>query len=714
MEQNNTTHNYESSVDYATSLTNAALDYTAAGISVFPAFLANKNPALTTWKEYQLKLADKETILSWRFDDKKALAIPCGSGSGNLELLDFDQKYSLVPESIYEAWKDLVDQQRPGLVDRLVHETSQSGGDHIYYRCSTVAGNLKLARRPATDEEWKNEPKCVSKTLIETRGQGGYVICYPSRGYKLLSGSLSNIPEISPAEREILLDCARALNVYFPDDTLQEKKNSKRKDRPGDIFNERGDVSAVLQEAGWTQAGGKGIVDYWRRPGKRDGISATYHREMKTFYVWSSNAGPFESERAYLPFSVYALLKHDKDFGKAAKDLATQGYGTLTVRPTNGKPTLTDVENYLEDRYCFRRNVITQKIEMCRVSDSGYKEMADYELNSLYRELQHADLPLNIDSLDRILRSDFTDNYDPVQLYFNQLTSWDGTTDYIEQLTETVTLEDAVDKSLFKEYLTKWLVAQVACALKPEIVNQTAIVLVGDQGKGKTTWLDRLIPPSLEDYRFVGTINPDNKDTLVNLARKILINLDELESFNKGDLARLKSIMTQPDISLRLPYGRTWETLPRRASFVASVNHAEFLNDPTGSRRFLVFKTKKIKPYHDVDMNGVYAQAYSLFMSGHVFYFTSDEIQKINERNRQHFKKGYEHELLNELYEPSDEKEQKGFWVTATALAESIQRVRTSFRVDNRSVRNLGYALNQDGYPKKSPKGVTQYHVKHI
>jgi hypothetical protein len=397
--------------------------------------------------------------------------------------------------------------------------------------------------------------------------------------------------------------------------------------RPGDMFNDKCDPVDALTSAGWIMAFSDGERDHWRRPGKSLGTSATYHRRMNLFHVFSSNALPFESEKAYRPFSVHTLLKHSGDFTASAKDLVQQGYGTPIIRKSE-KPTLVDVEQFLNERYEFRRNVVTSDIEMKRDGEPAFRVVTDIDLNSLHRKLIHAELPISFEVMVRTLRSDFSAEYDPFVSYFEQLPAWDETTDYVGMLVETVEMKNPDDKVIFKEYLTRWIVAQVACSIYPKVVNQTAIVLVGAQGKGKTTWLDRLIPPGLEDYQYLGPIDPHNKDTLGYLAKKALINLDELETFSKRDIGRLKSIMTQSHISVRQPYARVSEQMIRRASFVASVNHGDFLNDPTRSRRFLVFEVASVDGFHNVDMNGVYAQAYSPLRSGHRYYFDQADMRK--------------------------------------------------------------------------------------
>jgi hypothetical protein len=69
-------------------------------------------------------------------------------------------------------------------------------------------------------------------------------------------------------------------------------------------------------------------VEYWTRPGKRAGVSATVNFSGKdNLYIFSTNASPFEPEKSYSKFGAYALLKHANDFTAAARALAAAGYG---------------------------------------------------------------------------------------------------------------------------------------------------------------------------------------------------------------------------------------------------------------------------------------------------------------------------------------------------------------------------------------------------
>jgi predicted P-loop ATPase len=84
---------------------------------------------------------------------------------------------------------------------------------------------------------------------------------------------------------------------------------------------------------------------------------------------------------------------------------------------------------------------------------------------------------------------------------------------------------------------------------------------------------------------------------------------------------------------MRKAYGHNNETMPRRASFAGSVNTAQFLNDSTGSRRFLCFEVEEIQYQHDVDINMIYAQALHLFNEGFRYWFDFPSSQERDKSN---------------------------------------------------------------------------------
>ncbi len=307
--------------------------YLDAGLCPLPAILAEKRPDLSGWKQYQKRRPTEHQLQQW-FTDSQPICLLTGAVSGNLELIDFDFEGEL-----FTPWMKLVEAEAPGLLERLVIERSQSGGRHVVYRCETpIPGNLKLAQRivvAPNDQELviggkRYRPRRVGDryevtcTLIETRGEGGLFLCYPTPGYVLEQGDFQNLPILTEAERNILVEAAWALNEAIPT-AATSIEATEMSGRPGDDFNQRGDVRALLVRHGWTCVR-SGENECWRRPGKDRGWSATLRDRV--FYVFSSNAAPFESNRAYSPFAVYAMLEHQGDFAQAASTLRDEEFGS--------------------------------------------------------------------------------------------------------------------------------------------------------------------------------------------------------------------------------------------------------------------------------------------------------------------------------------------------------------------------------------------------
>lgn len=321
----------------------------AAGISVLPvgkgkrplsAKLPKGADGKPTWKPYQSKRPSVATLESW-FDSARGvkpfgIATIGGQVSGGLEIIDFDVKSGLF---WYPEWSQVVQGVDGDLFDRLIINSTPSGGMHVRYRVPTmmIPGNQILA---------KATPKT---TLIETRGEGGYALCPPSPGYEMVSGELLNVADISPAERQLLIDVVLSLNLVESGDgesssrgfaheaqaaSRQSKpdqtkdKTDRSGDRPGDVYNESDDYRHVLEAAGWQVTYRTPERDYWKRPGTENRWSATWNHELRRFYVFTDNASPFEQDRSYNPFGVLALLKFDGDYQAAARSLIDRQRGT--------------------------------------------------------------------------------------------------------------------------------------------------------------------------------------------------------------------------------------------------------------------------------------------------------------------------------------------------------------------------------------------------
>ena len=374
------------------------------------------------------------------------------------------------------------------------------------------------------------------------------------------------------------------------------------------------------------------------------------------------------------------------------------------------KPTQIDrLELFLSNKYVFRHNIVSGKLEFQYFGKKKWNVMNDFIENSMLRECLKGRLKTNLSSLRNLLYSDFCPLYNPFEDYFHNLPTYDEKTDYIADLANTIT---TTKQDLWQQCFKKWLVAMVGCVLDDKVINHTVIVFSGKQGLGKTTWVERLVPKQLKEYLFSGTINPNNKDTLVQLAECMLINLDELENLNRSEIGSLKEIITKTQIRMRKAYGHNNETMPRRASFAGSVNTAQFLNDSTGSRRFLCFELEGIQYQHNVDINMAFSQALFLFKSDFRYWFDQEEIKKITANNEQYQLHSPEEELLLTWFEPCP-KEEATLFLNASQIAAKIAD-RTKLNLNDGTINKLGKALKKHNFIKISKKTGYVYAVKEL
>lgn len=402
--------------------------------------------------------------------------------------------------------------------------------------------------------------------------------------------------------------------------------------------------------------------------------------------------------------------EHSKNSNPAIPKSENNKAKNEDIEEEEEKPSYIDrLETFLDYRYNFRYNIVTGKLEYKTIKANIWKPITDFVENSILREILKAKVKCNINTLRNLLHSDYCQQYDPFRDYFQDLETNNDEVDYINQLANTVI---TTKQDLWQICFKKWFVAMVACVTNEKAINQTVIVFSGKQGVGKTTWIERLIPRELKEYMFSGTINPNNKDTLIHLAECMLINLDELENLNRTEIGTLKELITKTHIRMRKAYGHNNETLPRRASFAGSVNTAQFLNDTTGSRRFLCFEVEHIEYTHNIDINMVYAQAIELYKNGFRYWFNQEEIKEIDLNNEQYQIRSPEEELLLTWFDIADRETANNFLNTTQIAAKLADKAKLN--VTDGTVMKLGKALKKYGYLRLSKKNGYVYAVKEV
>ncbi len=363
------------------------------------------------------------------------------------------------------------------------------------------------------------------------------------------------------------------------------------------------------------------------------------------------------------------------------------------VKDPKRKTVYDYVLEYLEGKYDILYNEISHDFQISMIGDKNWKYL---NMNSLLIELAKAGIDVTTAKLEILIKSELIKRHNPIAEYFRSLPPWDGT-DHIAKFASYVPL---YEPELFLYHFKKWLVRSIKCALEPGYFNKQCLVICHDgQSSGKSTWCRFLCPPELWEY-IAEDISTD-KDARIQLCRNFLYNLDELAVLSKKDVNALKAFFSKTFINERLPYDRKNTTLPRICSFMGSTNRSAFLNDETGSVRWLCFELKDAIDFNyskETKIRDVWIQAYHLYTdAGFDPELSARDVNENEERNKRYTKLTTEQELVAKYYEKSEDMED---FVTASDVMVSLSCLNVHL-----NQINIGRALSGFRFPKvKHPK----------
>ncbi len=390
--------------------------------------------------------------------------------------------------------------------------------------------------------------------------------------------------------------------------------------------------------------------------------------------------------------------------------------------------TTLAIEQFLNENYRFRRNVLNGKVEFATLLK------AEPSADSLSQDSEGVHLtfrPLTLEAFNSIVRrakkeqvlekgnpkteitefvhSEDVPVYDPIGDYLSHLPQWDGQ-NHIARLFSRlpgVTTEQ-------QGFLATWLLSAVAHWLQMDLLhgNECVPTLIGAQGCGKTTFFHRLLPPELREY-YLDHLNLSNKfDKEMALTNNLIVNLDELEAIRPSQHAALKQTLSKSKVNGRPIYGASQEDRPRYASFVSTTNNLHPLTDATGSRRYICLTIPQgqyIDNTGEIDYGQLYAQVvYELKVTKTPYWFSNEEVARIQQLNQ-----NYVTQLdLADIIAGCFRKPAEGESVKALNSAEMlklIQREYPSVKSDHSTKVHIGLAMKELGF-EHTKRGCVAYY----
>lgn len=399
--------------------------------------------------------------------------------------------------------------------------------------------------------------------------------------------------------------------------------------------------------------------------------------------------------------------------GTVALSQALDVNGFLHLKGSGGnlKPKAT-VENVRHLLYQYgvtvRYDVIAKELQ---VNIPGVSGTVDNRLSSSVTRIESlaALNGLSTSPIPRYLSLIADENpYNPIADWIRSR-PWDGV-DRVGQLCATLTVSDDFPEAFKNTLIRRWLLSAVAAALKPSgFHNRGVLTLQGVQGLGKTTWILSLVddPQLREMYVLAGHhLDPSNKDTVLIAISHWIVELGELDSSFKKDIARIKSVITNKADKVRKPYAAAQSEFQRRTVFAASVNEERFLIDPTGNSRFWTLPLTAIDYQHGIDMQQLFAQIAVQYEQGEQWWLTREEEEMLRSQNRWHEAVNVIEETLLQSLDPDlDESE----WPRLTA-SEVLRKLDWA-RPTNAQARECGGVLRKHFGPPKKINGIQKWAV---
>lgn len=213
--------------------------------------------------------------------------------------------------------------------------------------------------------------------------------------------------------------------------------------------------------------------------------------------------------------------------------------------------------------------------------------------------------------------------YHPVREQLESL-SWDGVP-RIRQVASSILgarAEDATEASYYSTVVYRWFISLVARAFSPGCKVDTALILQGEQGVGKSSFFRKLAGDWFSDTEM-GL----DKDALLQMRSTWIYEWAELENVtSRHAMSRVKAFLTSNEDRFRPPFGRAMITVKRSGVIVGTTNREEFLHDPSGSRRFWVVPVGEIDLAQlQVDRDQLLAEAVHLFRLSERWWLSPEE-----------------------------------------------------------------------------------------
>jgi len=223
---------------------------------------------------------------------------------------------------------------------------------------------------------------------------------------------------------------------------------------------------------------------------------------------------------------------------------------------------------------------------------------------------------------DALKQCTYDNGFHPVRDFITAQT-WD----YVPRLdTHYIDYLGVEDSEYTRAVSRKSFVACVARIFNPGVKFDYVLVLVGPQGRGKSTIIKKIAKEWFSDSLNLSA--GKEKDAYEQLQGAWIIEFGELAALRNAEVNQIKHFITKTDDRYRVAYGRRVENFARQCVFFGTSNTRDFLKDPTGERRWWpldiaedgVTKKNVFVDLTDYEVGQLWAEAYHYYIQGEKIY----------------------------------------------------------------------------------------------
>lgn len=408
------------------------------------------------------------------------------------------------------------------------------------------------------------------------------------------------------------------------------------------------------------------------------------------------------------------------------------------IKSTALKNAFLIISNDAELKDIFKFNEFTQNVEVSIDKSIDLRKYGSGVIKfhkEVLKDIDITNLALYIESIsdyrvtfktqllyDALEASARQHAYNPVVDYMNEAEKkWDGK----NRLNDLFPKFLGADKSETTNLITElWFLGGIAKTYNPTAKFDLVLDLVGGQGTGKTTLLQKIAPRGMYTDQFTSFTD---KDDLANMKDAFIVNDDEMDASNKSSFAEIKKFVTLQKFSYRKPYGKVAEEYPKHFILARTTNDKAHLRDRTGDRRFMTIlvnqKNQKKLPFKDLTEDYVlqlWGEAVHLFKSFEVNnknpFILNDHQESLLKANRDQFRQTTAlqdaiEDAINDQFAYTKESDTKQNYIVPSDLAQYVFDDQNYFVKNKKASGEVNGIMESLGYSKK-PKKINHKLVK--